>query len=166
MTYGYQINKDEMPQKSIDKLQEYLDKYKSKEYKETPLLDNFSNIARLISQNYDNDVFKATLLIMYDVCLRKELNHIDRSASFNSSLSQSSNFRSGIDCMNFLFDVINEISGYTEKYYDEMRDKIDHEGLVKKYRKEKTFYDSSKDASIQDSSLLGDHYPHSLMVIE
>jgi ribosomal protein S17E len=31
-------------------------------------------------------------------------------------------------------DLINDIAGYTEKYYEETLDKIDHEGLVKKYR--------------------------------
>ena len=47
--------------------------------------------------------------------------------------------------MNFLFDLINDIAGYTEKYYDETIDKIDHEGLVKKYRKIKDSCKTSKE---------------------
>jgi len=39
--------------------------------------------------------------------------------------------------MNFLFDLINHIAGYTHKYYDENINKIDHDSLVKKYRSEK-----------------------------
>lgn len=29
--------------------------------------------------------------------------------------------------MNFLLDLINHISGYSEKYYDEIQDKISHD---------------------------------------
>lgn len=64
--------------------------------------------------------------------------------------------------MNFFFDLINHISGYTEKYYDEMKDKISHDELVMKYRKEKEKYGNK----LNDSPLLGDKYPHSLLVIE
>jgi hypothetical protein len=42
--------------------------------------------------------------------------------------------------MNFLFDLINDISGYTSKYYDEVAEKIDHEGLIIKYREENKKY--------------------------
>ena len=38
--------------------------------------------------------------------------------------------------MSFLFDLINDIAGYTQKYYEEHRDKMSHEELVVKYRKE------------------------------
>ena len=45
--------------------------------------------------------------------------------------------------MNFMLDLINHISGYTHKYYDEIADKIDHEGLVKKYRAEREKYENN-----------------------
>lgn len=64
--------------------------------------------------------------------------------------------------MNFFFDLINHIAGYTDKYYDEHRDKIDHEGLVTKYRAEKDAFDGK----IQESPLLGDRHPHCLLVLE
>ena len=70
--------------------------------------------------------------------------------------------RSGLEVMNFLMDLINHIAGYTIKYYDEIEEKMDLEDLVKKYRAEKEKY--TKD--INESPLLGDKYPHCLMVIE
>lgn len=42
--------------------------------------------------------------------------------------------------MNFLFDLINEIAGYTDKFYEESADKINHDGLVSKYREERKKY--------------------------
>jgi hypothetical protein len=66
ITYGYQIGDAD--------ISEYLDKYRNKEYKETPLLDNFEAIAQLIAdESYEGDLFKASLLMVYDVCIRKEL---------------------------------------------------------------------------------------------
>jgi len=63
--------------------------------------------------------------------------------------------------MNFLFDLINECAGYTEKYYSEIgAGKLNYGQMVKKYRKEKDSGEVSK------SALLGDHHPHCLMVIE
>ena len=59
--------------------------------------------------------------------------------------------------MNYLFDVINDISGYTEKYYEEGIELMDHEGLIQKYRKEK---------DEPNGKLLGDHHPHCLLVLE
>lgn len=52
-------------------------------------------------------------------------------------LSKTSNFRSGLECMSFFFDLINYVSGYTEKYYGELKSVIDHEGLIQKYRAER-----------------------------
>jgi hypothetical protein len=57
--------------------------------------------------------------------------------------------------MNFLFDLINHISGYTEKYYGEHMDKIDHEGLIQKYREEIKKYEGK----IQDSPLFRGQVP-------
>lgn len=37
--------------------------------------------------------------------------------------------------MNFLFDVINEIAGYSEKYYSELANVVDDEDLIQKYKK-------------------------------
>lgn len=65
--------------------------------------------------------------------------------------------------MNFLFDVVNEVSGYTEKYYEETKEQIDHNGLIRKYRTERGKYEAS---TIDESDLLGDRSPHCLMVIE
>ena len=45
-------------------------------------------------------------------------------------LTHSSQYRVGLDVMNFFFDLINHISGYTEKYYDEHMDKMNHDQLV------------------------------------
>jgi hypothetical protein len=50
----------------------FLDKYRNKEYKETPLLDNFQEIAETIGKSYNNDSFEATLRLVYDVLMRKE----------------------------------------------------------------------------------------------
>ena len=63
--------------------------------------------------------------------------------------------------MNFFFDLINECAGYTEKYYSEIGSgKLTYSQMVKKYRKEK------ESGDVSTSELLGDHYPHCLMVIE
>lgn len=56
-------------------IREFMDKYKVREYKETILLDNFEQIAKIIADaNYEGNVFKATILIIYDVCIRKEVD--------------------------------------------------------------------------------------------
>ncbi len=49
-----------------------LDRYRNRNYKETPLLDEFNSIASIIANSYDQDVFKAKLLVIYDVLMRKE----------------------------------------------------------------------------------------------
>jgi hypothetical protein len=138
-------------------LREFLDLYKVKEYKETPLIDNFETIAQIIADaNYEGDSFKASLLMVYDVCVRKEMEKMEATP-----LENSNNHRSGLECMNFFFDLINEIAGYTEKYYEETRDVISHEGLIMKYRAEKAKFDQK-----QAGTLLADDSPHCLMVIE
>lgn len=57
--------------------------------------------------------------------------------------------------------MINDIAGYTEKYYSEMMDQISHEELILKYRKEKVKFDHK-----QSGTLLADDHPHVLMVLE
>ncbi|CDW78409.1 UNKNOWN [Stylonychia lemnae] len=137
-------------------LRSYLDKYRIKDYRETPIIDNLDKICEIISRSYQNDQFKARLLLVYDVVLRKEQEK--KPAQFY----HSSQFRSGIEVMNFLFDLINHIAGYTHKYYGEHIDVINQLQLVQKYRQEKeTFKDN-----INQSDLLGDKYLHCLIVME
>ena len=112
--------------------------------------------------NYNGDVFHSTLRIIYDVCIRKEMDELD-SSNINQYLQNTSNQRSGLQVMNFLFDLINELAGYSMKFYEESTDKIDHDGLVKKYREERKKY---TDVGLDKSELLGNHHPHCLMVIE
>ncbi len=127
MTAGFYLSKPECKAK----LRAHLDKYRNREYKETPLLDNFSDISAIVAKSsYDGDTFKASILLVYDVLLRKEQ---ERKAPEYYSTSHG---RDGLDVLNFLFDLINHIAGYTEKYYDELKDKVSHEELVKKYREE------------------------------
>ena len=65
--------------------------------------------------------------------------------------------------MNYLFDLINDCAGYTEKYYEEIgAGKLSYKQMIKKYRKER---DNSVDGS-DESVLLGDNHPHCLMVLE
>jgi len=65
-------------------LRELLEKYKSKEYKQTPLLDNFDEIIRIVAlSNYEGDTFKAALQIIYDACIRKELSQVENNANVN-----------------------------------------------------------------------------------
>jgi hypothetical protein len=120
MTAGFHVGN---PDDKI-KLRIHLDRYRMREYKETPLLDKFSEICKIVGNSYENDNFRAALLIIYDVLMRKEQ---ERKAP---EFSYTSGNRDGLDVMNFLMDLINHISGYTEKYYEEHIDKIDHEQLV------------------------------------
>lgn len=64
MTAGFKVD-------SLDskiKLRVHLDRYRNREYKETPLLDKFEEICAIV----DPDTFKACMLIIYDVLMRKE----------------------------------------------------------------------------------------------
>lgn len=79
VTYGYKLGEEGERKEARERLRTLLNKYKAKEYRETPLLDEFAEVVSLIAGNYGNDNFKAALLIVYDVCIRKELNHVDRS---------------------------------------------------------------------------------------
>ncbi len=64
--------------------------------------------------------------------------------------------------MNFFFDLINEVAGYTEKHYDEVIEKFSTEDLIQKYRAHRNLPDNDP-AKIK---LLGGDHPHCLMVIE
>lgn len=53
-------------------MRQHLDQYRNKSYKETPLLDRFDDIVAIVSNSYEGDKFKAKLLLVYDVLMRKE----------------------------------------------------------------------------------------------
>ena len=74
-SFGFRIGEKDLNMDAKKEIREYMDKYKVREYKETILVDNFEQIAKIIADaNYDGNVFKATLMIIYDVCIRKELD--------------------------------------------------------------------------------------------
>jgi len=153
VTAGFHVGKTE----SKAQLRAHLDNYRNREYKETPLLDKFSDIASIVAKaSYEGDTFKASLLLIYDVLLRKEQ---ERKGPEYYSTSQG---RDGLDVMNFFFDLINHIAGYTEKYYEELAEKVSHEDLVQKYRAEFIKYEDK----LSDSPLLGDKHLHCLLVLE
>ena len=71
-----------------------LEAYKAKEYKETPLLDHFDKISQIIADaNYNGDQFKTSLLMVYDVCIRKEMEKLEETPMVSSN-----NQRSGLEC--------------------------------------------------------------------
>ena len=80
MSYGYRIGMPNQELECKQELRALLEKYKSKEYKETPLLDNFDKICKIIGKaNYEGDTEKAALLLIYDVCIRKELHQLENT---------------------------------------------------------------------------------------
>lgn len=64
--------------------------------------------------------------------------------------------------MNFFFDLINEVAGYTEKHYCEVIEHYTTEDLIQKYRAHSRLPENDPERI----KLLGDNYPHCLMVIE
>ena len=68
MTAGYAINGNE----NKIKIRTILQKYKNKEYRETPLMDQLSEVFKVVAEGYENDIFKAQLLVIYDVLMKKE----------------------------------------------------------------------------------------------
>jgi len=131
MTAGFQVASPE--DKAV--LRAHLDRYRNREYKETPLLDKFDDILGIIAKNYQGDQFRACLLAIYDVLMRKEQERKP------PELTHTSANRDGLDVLNFLMDLVNYIAGYSEKYYEELQDKYDHETLIQKYRAENQKYD-------------------------
>ena len=75
----------------------------------------------------------------------------------------SHSHRDGVDCLNYFLDLINHCAGYTDKYYNEHHKRIKNHELIEKYKKEKELHE---DNNFKDSKLLGDNYPHCLLVIE
>jgi hypothetical protein len=131
MTAGFQVGSPE--DKAV--LRAHLDRYRNREYKETPLLDKFEDILGVIAKNYQGDRFRACLLVIYDVLMRKEQERKP------PELTHTSANRDGLDVLNFLMDLVNYIAGYSEKYYEELQDKYDHEALIQKYRAENQKYE-------------------------
>lgn len=62
-------------------------------------------------------------------------------------------------------DVINDVAGYTEKYYQETAEKMSHEDLIAKYRAERDRCEA-QNIPITKSLLLGETHPHCLLVLE
>jgi hypothetical protein len=110
MTAAFQIQSND----DKAKLKAHLDRYRNKEYKETPLLDKFEEIVGLVANSYQGDRFHALLLIVYDVLMRKEQERKP------PELTHTSANRDGLDVLNFFMDLINHIAGYTDKYYEEI----------------------------------------------
>jgi hypothetical protein len=100
---------------------------------------------------------RAAILLIYDVLISKEV------ARKKPAYLQSHTHRDGLDCLNYFLDLINHCAGYTEKYYDEHHKRITHEQLVAKYRKER---EAHEETHFKDSDMLGDKYPHCLLVME
>ena len=100
-TYSYSL------EGNCQELTNYMHRYKTRDYKE---------ICQLIAKSSldcESNELKAALLLTRDVLIFREL---ERRPSVYSHIS---NHRDGLDCMNFLLDLINHAAGYTEKYYDE-----------------------------------------------
>ena len=144
-SYGFEFDGDRKV------LEDVLWKYRGKGFKETPIIEQIEEIASAFS-NYDP--FEVKLRLCYDACVRRELDAVS-SGRFDHALNHTSNFRTGLDCMNYLLDVVNEIANYSEKHYDETIEQIDHEGLIKKYRSEKERC-QNEGVSLSQSEIMGD----------
>jgi hypothetical protein len=97
MTAGFQVAQPD----DKAKLRAHLDRYRNREYKETPLLDKFDDIVGSIARSYNGDKFKATLLVIYDVLMRKEQERKP------PELTHTSANRDGLDVLQFTMDLIN-----------------------------------------------------------
>lgn len=75
VSFGYSIGDSTQNKEAKKKVRSILDEYKSKEYRQTPLLDNFKKLVDIIADaNYGGDRFRVCLLMIYDACIRKELH--------------------------------------------------------------------------------------------
>ena len=105
-------------------------------------IQQFSKVAQLVGalspecedMSGEAKSFKAGMLLLYDVIIQKEL------ARRKKEYLQSSGSRDGQDCMNFLFDLVNDCAGYTKKYYKELPSIVNEEQLIERYRTEKAKY--------------------------
>lgn len=77
-TYGYRVGECDEKMEEKDVLRKFLNMHKSKEYKQTPLVDNFQEIVTILAgSNYEKDELRAAILLAYDVCVRKELDELE-----------------------------------------------------------------------------------------
>lgn len=77
-TYGYRVGECDEKMEEKDELRKFLNMHKSKEYKQTPLVDNFQEIVTILAgSNYEKDELRAAILLAYDVCVRKELDELE-----------------------------------------------------------------------------------------
>ena len=107
--------------------------------------------------NGESEIVKGALLLIYDVLISKEV------ARKKNEYVQSHTHRDGIDCLNYFLDLINQCAGYTDKYYNEHHKRVKNHELVEIYKKEREIHERNQ---FKESALLGDIYPHCLMVIE
>jgi hypothetical protein len=69
MTAGFTVKS---PEAKVG-LRVHLERYRNREYKETPLIDQFEEISEIVAKaGYEGDKFRAQIRIIYDVMMRKE----------------------------------------------------------------------------------------------
>jgi hypothetical protein len=76
--------------------------------------------------NEASDEFQAALDLVHTCLIQKEEQK--RSHVYQAS----SGHRSGIECLHFFMDFVNEVAGYTDKHYTERFQSS--EELIKQYR--------------------------------
>jgi hypothetical protein len=101
--YVYDIDK-----KYHEEVLELIEKYERKAYKEYILLENINKIVEFISKSMNVTPLEANLLLLQDCLIQRE----DLSKDHN--LFDNELYRTGIEVMEFYFDVINHIAGYHE----------------------------------------------------
>lgn len=90
-------------------------------FRETPLLDEFDERTKAIADKKKASQLQVQLEIISAVLANKE-NERKPSAAFRAR------YRDGRDSLNFFFDLLNHISGYSEAYYggEEMDPEASH----------------------------------------
>ena len=135
-SYGYSLkgkeNKEEENVESIKALEELLNLYKDRNYKQSVFIDKFEEVSALIAdlspecqeEDKETNKCKGGLLLLYDVIIYKEIKRR------KNVYTHSAGSRDGQDCLNFMFDLINDCAGYTSKYYTEHFQRVTYEQLV------------------------------------
>jgi hypothetical protein len=132
----------------LDEIDEILQLYEGREYRETPILNRIDEITDLLKHNYDDSRWKILLDLFYAVMIEKENDK--KPAEFHSW-----SYRSGLETLNFFVDIINDYAGYTELYYDEMGiSDDDWKEQMKPFRQN------------PDNPYIQNIYPHVLMIID
>jgi hypothetical protein len=102
--YTYYINKGN----NYNEILDLIEAYEKKAFKEEIILNKFSRITEIISEDMEITIFEASLLLIIDCLIQKEdLRKSDKY--FHNEL-----YRDGIEVMEYLFDVLNYIAGYHE----------------------------------------------------